>query len=90
MKKLFGNIGGLKANQIRRLENLYRRRIPPKYLITLELARDISRLSHEIRRQIGLLINRQGKIAYVIVGDNQRIVIPDTANIVLHPAVLKV
>ena len=77
MKKIFGNIGGLKASHIRKLGNLYRRRFPPQFLITFELARDISRLSHEIRRQIGLLINRQGKIAYVIVGDHQRIVIPN-------------
>ncbi|MDH3880986.1 MAG: GTPase HflX, partial [Desulfobacteraceae bacterium] len=76
MKKLFGNIGGLKASHIRKLENLYRRRLPPQFLISFELARDISRLSHEIRRQIGLLINRQGRIAYVIVGDYQKILIP--------------
>jgi GTP-binding protein HflX len=76
MNRLYGNTAGLKANQIRRLENLYRRRIQPKFLISYELARDLSALSHEIRRQIGLLINRQGKVAYVIVGDNRKIVIP--------------
>ncbi|MFC1516900.1 GTPase HflX, partial [Thermodesulfobacteriota bacterium] len=76
MKRLYGNTAGLKANQIRRLENLYRRRLPPQYLLTLELTRDISKLSREIRRQIGLLINRQGKVAFVIVGDPQGIVIP--------------
>ena len=89
MKRLFGNIGGLKAGQTRRLENLYRRRLPPQSLITFELARDISRLSHEIRRQIGLLINRQGKIAYVIVGDHQGIVIPDTSEYRVSPGRLK-
>ncbi len=89
MKKLFGNIGGLKANQIRRLENLYRRRLPPQFLITFEIARDISRLSHEIRRQIGLLINRQGKIAYVIVGDHQKIFIPDISDYRAAPGRLK-
>ena len=72
MKKLFGNTVGLKANQIRRIENLYRRRIPPQFVITPELARDLGRLSHEIQRQIGLLINRTGKIAYVIVGDHKK------------------
>lgn len=89
MKRLFGNSRGLKANQIRRLENLYRRRIPPEFLITLELARTISRLSHEIRRQIGLLINRAGKIAYVIVGDHRRIVIPQTSEYRAAPGRLK-
>lgn len=78
MKKLFGSLKGLKKNQIRRLENLYRRRVPPEFLITPELARDISRLSSEIHRQIGLLINRQGKIAFVIVGNHNEIVIPET------------
>ncbi|QTA86835.1 GTPase HflX [Desulfonema magnum] len=77
MKRVFGNTSGLKANHIRRLENLYRRRVSPEFLISYELARDVTRLSHEIRRQIGLLIDRMGKIAYVIAGDHQRIVIPD-------------
>jgi len=89
MKRLFGNTAGLKAKQIRRLENLYRRRTPPQFLITFELARDISRLSYEIRRQIGLLINRLGKIAYVIVGDNQKIIIPDTSEYRVAPGRLK-
>jgi GTP-binding protein HflX len=89
MKRIFGNIGGLKANQIRRIENLYRRRLPPQFLVTLELAGDISKLSHEIRRQIGLLINRQGKIAFVIVGNFQGIVIPDTSEYRTAPGRLK-
>ena len=89
MKRIFGNIGGLKANQIRRIENLYRRRLPPQFLVTFELARDISKLSHELRRQIGLLINRQGKIAYVIVGSFQGIVIPDTSEYRTAPGRLK-
>ena len=76
MKRLYGNTVGLKANQIRRLENLYRRRIQPQFLISAELARDLKLLSDEIRRQIGLLINRQGKVVYVIVGDHKKIVIP--------------
>jgi GTPase len=89
MKKLFGNIGGLKASHIRKLGNLYRRRLPPQFIITFELARDIIRLSHEIRRQIGLLINRQGKISYVIVGDHQKIVIPDISDYRVAPGRLR-
>ncbi|MBW2434732.1 MAG: GTPase HflX, partial [Deltaproteobacteria bacterium] len=76
MKKLYGNTVGLKANQIRRLENFYHRRIQPQFLISAELTRDLNRLSHEIRRQVGLLINRQGKVVYVVVGDHKKIVIP--------------
>ncbi|MDX2440658.1 MAG: GTPase HflX, partial [Desulfobacterales bacterium] len=89
MKKLFGNTSGLKANQIRRLEKIYRRRIPPEFVITFELARDISRISHEIRRQIGLLINRRGKIACVIVGDYKGIIIPEITEYRAAPGRLK-
>jgi len=89
MKRLFGNTAGLKANQIRRLENFYRRRIQPQFLISPELARDLSSLSHEIRRQIGLLINRPGKVAYVIVGDHKKIVIPSISDYRAAPGRLK-
>jgi GTP-binding protein HflX len=89
MKKLFGNTAGLKANQIRRLENFYRRRIQPKFLISHELTRDLSALSHEIRRQIGLLVNRQGKIAFVIVGDSRKIIIPPISEYRAAPGRLK-
>ena len=89
MKRLFGNTGGLKASQVRRLENLYRRRIPAQYIVTAELARDISVLSHEIQRQIGLLINRGGRIEYVVVGDHQKIIIPDTSEYRTAPGRLR-
>lgn len=79
-KKLYGNTGSLKANQTRRLEKLYKRRTPPELIITPDLAREISQLSFEMRRQIGLLLDRSGRTAYVIVGDNQKIVIPDISS----------
>ena len=78
MKKLFGNTAGLKPSQIRRLENLYRRRVPVQLIVTPEIARDISRISRDIGRQVGLLVNRQGQIIHVIVGDHHGIVIPDS------------
>jgi GTP-binding protein HflX len=87
--KLYGNTTGLKANQLRRIENLYRRRIPPAYLITPELARDLCLLSHEIGRQLGILVDRQGRIVKVITGDQQSIVIPDLSEYRSAPGRLK-
>src|SRR6266404_9616291 len=72
MKSLHGNKQGLKANQLRRIERLYQRRIPPHQIVTPEFARQLSELSHETRRQIGALIDRQGYVEYVIVGDARR------------------
>ncbi len=89
VKKLYGNTTGLKANQIKRLGNLYRRRIPPEFLVTHEIARDLCRLSREIRRQIGIMINRRSKVAFVIVGDNKKIIIPDSNTYRAAPGRLK-
>lgn len=42
-----------------------------------ELVRQLSAISHEIQRQIALLLTRRGDVAYVVVGDNRQILIPD-------------
>ena len=80
MKKIYGNTDSLKANYKRRLENLYRRRESSGFVVSPELCHEISKLSFEIRKQIGLLINRAGKVAFVIVGDANQIFIPDLEN----------
>src|SRR5207253_3064540 len=77
MRNLHGNTHGLKPNQLRRLEKLYQRRIPPRQILTPEFARQLSELSHETNRQIGALIDRKGYVEYVIVGDARRIELPD-------------
>ena len=85
MKEIFGNLLGLKSSQIRRLGNLGRRRVPPQAIISYELCRDLCRLSAEIGRQIGLLIERSGKISRVLAGEVDRIVIPDLREYRLAP-----
>ena len=72
-----GNIQGLKHNQIQRLEKLYNRRIPPHQIVTQEFARQLSEISHERIRQIGVLVNRNGYVEYVVVGNARSIVLPD-------------
>src|SRR5258708_4390966 len=77
MKSLHGNTQGLKPNQLRRIEKLYQRRIPPHQIVTPEFARQLSELSHETRRQIGVLVDRKGYVEFVIVGDARQIELPD-------------
>jgi GTP-binding protein HflX len=77
MRSLHGHTQGLKPNQLRRIEKLYQRRIPPRQIVTPEFARQLSELSHETNRQIGVLIDRKGYVEYVIVGDARRIELPD-------------
>ena len=85
MKAVFGNPLGLKASQIKRLENLYRRRVAPQAIVSHELCRKLCTLSAEIGRQIGLLIDRSGKIAQVLLGEVDRILIPDLREYRLAP-----
>jgi GTPase len=45
-------------------------------VISLELARELVEISLEIRRQLGVILNRVGEVAYVIVGDERALLIP--------------
>ncbi len=86
---VFGNTIGLKPSEFRKLERLYRKKIPPSFIITYELAKEISQISFELNRQIGILINRKGEIDYVIVGTFNRIEIPELKGYRDHIARLK-
>ena len=75
--RLYGNTQGLKPNQLKRIQHIYRRKIPPHQVLTQELARTLGELSLETGRQIGVLVNRKGQIEYVVVGDARAIFLPD-------------
>ena len=77
INKISGNTVGLKAAQIKQIERLGHKGIPAENIITNELARQISFLSRELNRQIGLLISRRGEICFVIIGDHKSIFIPN-------------
>jgi len=77
VKAVFGVTAGLKPSQMRALERLYRRRIPPAQVVTPEVARTLCALSGELGRQVGLLVDRRGEVRFVLVGDDREIHIPD-------------
>ncbi|MBI4684034.1 MAG: GTPase HflX [Nitrospirae bacterium] len=73
---MYGDISGLKGHHLNLLERIYRRKISSDAVVTPELAKYLAELSSDIRRQIGLLVTRDGKITHVIVGDAKGIFIP--------------
>jgi len=75
--RVFGNTHGLKASQVRQLERLSRRHLPPERLVTLELARELTGLTRETGRQVGVLVDRRGAVTHVMVGDARSIELPD-------------
>lgn len=77
ISNIHGYTQGLKHNQIRRIEKLSTRRVPPSEIVSPELARQMSEISHETGRLVGVLLNRKGQVEYVMVGDSKRIWMPD-------------
>ena len=72
-------MAGLKANELKALQRLANRRYDVHTGYTLEQAKELGALSRLISRQIGLLIDRQGKVELTIVGDAHGILIPTLA-----------
>ena len=59
------------------MERLFRRRVPADQLLTQELTRQLTEISREIRRQVGVLVNRRGEVQHVMVGHSRSIELPD-------------
>ena len=77
ISSIHGFTQGLKQNQLKRIEKLASRRVAPEQIVSPELARQLSEISFETGRQIGVLLNRKGQVEYVMVGTAKRIEMPD-------------
>src|SRR5690606_348797 len=69
IEKVHGKTQGLKNHQLKRLSNLYRRRVPPEAAVTADLARAMADLTLELGRGVSVLIDRRGRVVTVAVGD---------------------
>ena len=68
---------GLKPSQIKAIERLGQRRYPNEGGMSTQQARELAALSRSVGRQLGLLIDRQGRVFMVIVGEPGSIFIPE-------------
>jgi GTP-binding protein HflX len=73
---LKGNLKGLSPAEKHQLERLFRRRIPPRSVLTHELAREMTAISHALNRRIGLLIDRAGRVEAISVGHAHQLEVP--------------
>lgn len=74
---VFGNSRGLAPSQLRAVRKLNQRSVDATELISLDLAREMLEVAQELRRRVGVLINRQGRIEAVILGTREIIYLPD-------------
>lgn len=69
MPGLVGHLVGIKKSLLHRLEKLYQRRIKGGAMLSYELAEELCELSLEAKRELTVLVDGQGRIDLVIVGD---------------------
>jgi GTPase len=77
MQDVLGNTLGLKPSQLHALRRTYRRRVDAQSIVSPELARHLTEVSHETNRQIGVFLDRKGDVQAVIVGDAKKLELPD-------------
>ncbi|MEM7249522.1 MAG: GTPase HflX [Acidobacteriota bacterium] len=71
-----GQLTGLGRHQRKRVEALTRRRLSPDRLLSQALARELTELSRELGRVLGLVIDRAGRVELALVGDDTEVEIP--------------
>lgn len=76
IEKVHGKLSGLKKNQIKRLSNLYRRKLAPEMPVSQELARALGDMSLELGKPVSTLVDRRGRVVTVAVGDAQETPLP--------------
>jgi GTP-binding protein HflX len=74
---LHGPTSSLAPSHVHALERLHRRRVPLDRLLTPELVRTLSETSFACGRQVGVLVDRGGEVRHVVVGDHQKLMLPD-------------
>lgn len=75
--KVYGNLTGIRSSELRALEQLYQKPVPLDVLTTPELTRALVHFSHQSGRQAGVLVDRAGKVHFVVVGDASKLMLPD-------------
>jgi len=78
---LHGNTQGLSPSETQALERLYRRRVPSDQLTTPELTRALCDVSHATGRQVGVIVDRNGQVQFVVVGDATKLMLPDLGRV---------
>ncbi|NDC38657.1 MAG: GTPase HflX, partial [Proteobacteria bacterium] len=58
-------------------ERLFRRKLGADEMVSLEFAREICKVGRELRRKVGVLVDREGEILEVVLGTRDLVYLPD-------------
>lgn len=76
IETIYGNLQGLKPNQLKQLQRLYHQRLPGDRLTTSEFAQRLAAISTELNQPLCSYINRRGQVIRVGVGTPRQTQIP--------------
>jgi GTP-binding protein HflX len=76
IETIYGQLQGLKPNQLKQLQRLYHQRLPGDCLTTPEFAQRLAAISTEISQPLCAYINRRGQVIRVGVGTVRQTQIP--------------
>jgi GTP-binding protein HflX len=76
IETIYGQLQGLKASQLKRLQSLYHQRLPGDLITTVEFAQRLAAISTEIDQPLCAYINRRGQVMRVGVGTPRQTQIP--------------
>ncbi|MBE9222150.1 GTPase HflX [Cyanobacterium stanieri LEGE 03274] len=73
---IYGNLQGIKPNQLKQLQRLYQQRIRSDRLTTPEFAERIASISSDLKQPVCVYLNRRGQVIRVGVGSPRQTQIP--------------
>lgn len=75
--QVFGNTKGLAPSELRAVHKLYQRSVDATEIVSLDLARELVSIAETLKRRVGVLINRQGRVETVMLGTKEILYLPD-------------
>ncbi len=75
--RIYGSLTGLSALERAGLGRLYHHISEPREIASEALATRMAALAGKLRRQVGVLIDRNGHVTHVLVGDDHALELPD-------------
>ncbi len=80
-KTIHGDISRLSSQERADLQRLYRYNTPAQRLVGDMLGRQMCAVAASLARQVGVFVDRNGRVMAVIIGDDQRLELPDVGRL---------
>lgn len=77
MNEIFGKTSGYKASVLERLKDLYSNQIRTNEVVSAEFSQILCETATFVGNMVGVLVDRKGHVSHVVVGENNRLYLPE-------------